>query len=106
MDSASLRQAKIEIYKLKDRETNYGVYADDLTLVYTTRASTRFDTMSKSEANGEVSFPINRTFYVRSYVPVDYNCYIKYEDRFWEVVSVNKDVYYNNIVINTVLLNE
>lgn len=106
MDSAALRQAKIEIYKLVGRTTDYGIYADDLTYVYTTRAGYRYDNQQRIVENDEIYYPINITFYVRAYVPVENDSVIKWDNKYWRVISALKDKYYNNIVINAELINE
>lgn len=106
MNSANLCKAKVEIYKFKDRETDYGVYADNLTYVYTTRADVRYESQQRQIDGGEVFFPITARFIVRSYVPVEDNSVIKYEGRYWRVISALPDKYYNNIVITADLINE
>ena len=106
MDSAALRQAKIELYRLKARASDYGIYKDNLELYYTTRAGLRYDNQSREVDNGEIYYPITITFYVRRYVNVENETIIKWNNQYWRVVSALPDQYYNNKVITAELVNE
>ena len=106
MDSAQLRMAKIELYRLKEGDSDYGMYKNDLELYYTTRASVSNDSQNRELDNGEIFYSTQVTFYVRHYVPVENETFIKWNNQYWRVISCLPDVYYNNKVITAELVNE
>lgn len=106
MDSATLRQAKIELYRLGARSSDYGIYKDDMELYYTTRAGVRYNNQTRELDNGEIYYPINITFYVRRYVNVENETIIKWDDKLWRVISCLSNQYYNDKEITAELVNE
>lgn len=105
MNSCLLRD-KIEIYALTTERTEYGTIKESYSLKYTTRAYTKFQSENQVISEGEVFYPISRQFIVRAYVPITETDYILFEDKKWRILSIDKNKYYNDISINTTLINE
>lgn len=103
---AGILREKIEIYKPETITTEYGDSETEYVLHYTTRASILYNSGTKTNENNEVFYPTTKTFIVRHYVPVDEPMRIKFEDKYYQILSVNKNKYYNDITIVADLVNE
>ncbi len=104
MQSHLLKQS-IDIYELTTNKTAYGTIQTSYELKYSTRAYVRFNSENMTVSEGEIFFPVNRTFIVRSYVPVVETDQIEFEGKRYKILSINKNKYYNDTEIQTVLLN-
>ena len=104
MQSHLLKQP-IDIYELVVSKTEYGTIQTSYTLKYHTRSYVRFNSENMTVSEGEIFFPVNRTFIIRSYVPVTETDQIEFEGKRYRILSINKNKYYNNTEVNTVLIN-
>jgi hypothetical protein len=104
--NAALLKDKLEIFELITSKTEYGTIQTSYEHKYTTRAFVKFDSETMTVSEGEIYFPIVRTFIVRAHVPVIETDRIKWEDKWWRITSINKNKYYNDIEISCVLINE
>jgi len=95
----------IDIYELQTIKTEYGTIKTEYVLKYHTRAFNRFNSENMTVSEGEVFYPITRTFIVRAYVPVVETDRIKWDDKWWSILSINKNKYYNNTEIQATLVN-
>lgn len=105
MDSSLLKH-HIEIYELVTTTSEYGTIQRSYDKKYDTRAYIKFDSQTQVVSEGEIYYPINRTFIVRGYVPVLETDRIKWNGQWWRITSVNPNIYYNNIEVQTTLVNE
>ena len=105
MNSALLRHP-IQIYTLATEKTVYGTIKTSWTEKYSTRAHIIFNSESQVVSEGEIFYPTNRTFVVRSYVPVTETDRIHWDNKDWKINSINKNDYYGNIEIQTTLVNK
>ena len=105
MNSALLK-IPIDIYELVTTETVYGTIQTSYSLKYSTRAHIIFNNETQTVSEGEIFYPINRTFIVRSYVPVGETDRIRWNDHDWKILSINKNEYYGNIEIYTTVVNQ
>ena len=105
MNSALLKHP-IEIYALVTTKTQYGTIKTEYTKKYDTRSHIIFNSENQVISEGEIFYPINRTFVVRSYVPVTETDRIKWDNKWWKILSINKNDYYGNIEIMTTIVNE
>lgn len=103
---AGLLKEKIEIYSPDIITTEYGDSKVEYMLHYTTRANVQYNSGARVNENNEVFYPNNKTFIVRHYVPVEEPMRIKFENKFYRIISINSDKYYNDKVIYTELVNE
>ena len=104
--NAAILKDPIDIYELVTTKTEYGTIQTSYNLKYHTRAYVRFNSENMTVSEGEVFYPINRTFIVRAYVPVVETDRIKWDNKWWRILSINKNKYYNNIEISTTVVNE
>lgn len=104
MNSALLRHI-IDIYELVETKTQYGTIKKTYNFKYQTRAHVRFNSENQVISEGEVYYPINRTFIVRAFVPVTETDVIEFEGKRYKIMSINKNIYYNDIEIVTTLIN-
>lgn len=96
MNSARLREERIEIYRRGLVHTEYGSYEEQLTYITWARAGVLNQTENKIFLNDELQFPQTRKFLVRHYVDVKENDVIKWNDMDWNVDSVMLNRYYFN----------
>ena len=104
MNSAYLKHP-IEIYELVTTKTEYGTIKTSYVKKYDTKAMVKFDSESQVVSEGEIFYPINRTFIVRAYVPVVESDRIRFDNKDWRILSINRNIYYNDIEIQTTLVN-
>ena len=104
MNSALLK-TPIDIYELVETKTEYGTIKKSYELKYHTRAYVRFDSENQVISEGEVYYPITRTFIVRAYVPVIETDVIEFEGKRYKIMSINRNKYFNDTEINTSLIN-
>lgn len=104
MDAALLKDP-IDIYELITEKTEYGTNKPTYELKYHTRSYVKFNSENQVVSEGEVWYPISRTFIVRAYVPVVETDQIEFEGKRYKILSINKNKYYNDTEIQTVLLN-
>ena len=105
MDSALLRH-KLDILTLTTTKTKYGTISTSYEPKYSTHCHVIFDSESQVVSEGEILYPINRTFVVRAYVPVTEKDRLIFEGKKYKILSINKNEYYGNIEIKTTLVNE
>lgn len=96
----------IDIYKSKITTTEYGDSSVIYELYYSTRARVQYNSGSRVNENSEIFYPNVKTFIVRHYVPVEEPMRIKYDGKYYQIESINKDEDYHNIVITATLVNE
>lgn len=104
MNSALLRKS-IEILSLQTESTVYGNNKSTYVHKCNARCHTIFSSQSEVVSEGEVLFPVTRTFIVRNNTNVIETDRIVYDNKQWKINSINRNEYYNNIEINTVLVN-
>jgi len=104
--NAAILKTPIEIHALTTTKTEYGTIQTSYDLKYSTRAHVKFGSEQQVVSEGEVWFPVVLTFIVRAYVPVIETDRIKYDDKWWKIISINKNIYYNDIEIVATLVNK
>lgn len=102
---AHLLKNPIDIFELVTTKTEYGTIQTSYELKYHTRSYIRFNSENMAVSEGEIFFPVNRTFIVRSYVPVTETDQIEFEGKRYKILSINRNKYYNNTEVNCVLIN-
>lgn len=103
--NAAILKTPIDIYELVTTKTEYGTIQTSYRKKTQTRAYVQFNSENQVVSEGEIFFPITRTFIVRAYVDVVETDRIKWEDKFWKIMSINKNIYFNDIEIVTTLVN-
>ena len=105
MKSSDLKH-RIEIYKQHIEKTEFG----RTNITYEPRCSCRarvnYLTGNRTTINDEIFYSVDREFIVRSNVPITYSDVIKFENDFWQILSIDNIHEYNDIVIKTTRLND
>lgn len=105
MNSALLRNT-IDIYELVETKTQYGTIKKDYQHKCQARTHVIFNSENQVISEGEVYYPINRTFIVRAFIPVKETDVIEFEGKRYKIMSINKNIYYNDIEIVATLINK
>ena len=103
---AGLLNEVIEIYRPVITESPYGDTETTWQLHYATRAGVIYNAGSRITENQEIFYPTNRTFIVRHYVPVTEPMRIKFDGKYYQIISINPNKVYHNKEIYTELVNE
>jgi hypothetical protein len=88
---AGVFNEKVEIYDLVKSKNEYGIITEERELTYTTRAKVGHVSGSRSVINSEITTPYIKNFVLRIYVPLKDDSWIKYEDKYYRVTSINKN---------------
>lgn len=105
MKSSDLRE-RISIYEQVTTRTESGAVNIDWQLKYSCRARVNYSSGNRIIDNDEIFYLVDRDFIVRSYVPVVDTDEIRWDNKRWQIKSIDKNHEYNNILIHTTLVNE
>lgn len=103
---ASDLNERIEIYQASSSRTATHAFDTDYEYKCSTRARVNYLSGNLTTSNEEIVYPVDRTFIVRHYVPVVDTDQIRWDNKKWQIISVDRSREYNNIIIKTVLVNE
>lgn len=103
---AGILKEKIEIWKPIVVTTEFGSSKIEYELSYTTRSSVIHNSGYKNDSNNEIFYSQDKTFIVRTYVPVVENMRIRYDGKFYAINSIIVNKYYNDKTIDATLVNE
>lgn len=96
----------VKIYNVVSTVNDYGERVETYSLAMTTRARVDFNSGNRTNQNDEIVFNYQKTFNVRSYVPVYDTSHIEWQGKMYRVLSVEKRREYNDIVVVAELINE
>jgi len=96
----------IRLYKSIEVLNEYGEREIITKLDYTTRAKVDNTSGTRQNENNEIVYDHTKTFYVRSYVPINDTSIIEFDDRKWRVITIDRRKENNDIRIVTELINE
>lgn len=99
MARAALYNNYCEIYSCSWEGLEYGNVNRSYKHLRSTRCGVDNRPGSKTTENGEVVFDYSKTFYMRYYVPVLEGYMIKYQDKFYEVLSIVKDTFKGEMIL-------
>lgn len=103
---AGLLKEPIEIYDSTITKTSYGTITETMALSYTTRAKVGHIGGSRSVINDEIQIPYTKNFVIRNYVPVQDTSWIKYNNSYYRVTSIDENKDLMQKVITTELVHE
>lgn len=96
----------IKIWSKTTRINEYGEAVDEYDKSYITRAKVDHKSGGRSVENNEVFYSYYKTFNVRFYVPILDTDRIEYQGHLYRILSTEHRREYNEIIINTELINE
>lgn len=103
---AGLLKEKIYVYKPTVTKTEFGGTKVDYDLVCSTRAGILWNSGNRENENNEIFFSQSKTFIIRRYIPITEQCRIKHGEKFYRVLSIEPNKKYNNLTVETTLINE
>jgi head-tail adaptor len=103
---AGILREKIEIWEPVTTTTSYGDQQTEYQFVREVRANVRYDSGSRTTENDEIFYTVYKTFIVRYYTDVVETMRIKFDNKFYRILSIEPNKYYNDKVIHTELVNE
>lgn len=106
MAFAGLFNEKIEIYDFTQTKSRIGVVTSTIQKVYETRAKVGHIGGSRTVINSEIVTSYEKNFVVRIYVPVTDTSWIKYQGKYYRVLSIDKDIAMQQQVIVTQLVED
>ena len=107
MRRAGLLTKPINILSPQTETNEYGEQVQTYTLKYKTRARVLHDNGNRSLENGEIVYPYQKTFNIRSYVPVTEYDLIEFEDKRYRIITIeNRIETHNDKLVITELINE
>lgn len=96
----------IEIFQPQIDKNEYGEQVQVYVKCYTTRAHVEYNSGNRNIENNEVVFNYNRTFHIRRYVQVNENYQIKWQGKYYRILSIEDVRPWNEKIIQTELINE
>lgn len=107
MRRAGLLTKIIKILEPKTEINEFGEQVQEYVLKYKTRARVLHDSGSRTTENGEIFYPYQKTFNVRSYVPITEFDVIEFEGKRYRVITIeNRIEDYNDKLVITELIND
>lgn len=103
---ASDLNERIDIYEQVTTRTLSGAVNIDWQIKYSCRARINYSSGNRIIDNDEIFYTVDRDFIVRSYVPVIDTDEIRWDNKRWQIRSIDKNREYNNQVIHTTKINE
>ena len=103
---AGLLTECIDIYSPSATTNQFGEENNVNVLKAITRARVIHNNGNRTLQNSEVFYSYNKTFQVRIYVNVDEFDLIKYDNKFYRILSLDKNKEEQLITINTELVND
>lgn len=105
MIASGLLKHPIEIYGVTIMKNQYGEEVEELSLVRTTRARVISNGASRTTENDEIYLPQGYTFVVRSYTNVDDYDRIKYNNKYYRIVRIDRNDDQRTTTITTEIIN-
>lgn len=96
MNAALLRQEKIELWSPVLVSDDFGHYNTEWCFEGTCRAGVIHDNMNRVIDNDEVVYDMTTELVVRSYVKVEEDWQIRWDDKKWRIISITSNRYYND----------
>lgn len=106
MARAALYNNYCEIYECSWEGLEYGNVNRSYRYLQSTRCGVDNRAGSRVNENGEIVYNYNKTFYLRYYVTVSEGYMIKYQDNFYEIRSIIKDIFKNEMTLECALVND
>lgn len=103
---AGLLREHIDIYRYTKSTNEYGEQISVASKVYETRAKVSHLSGSRSVINNEIQYPYQKEFVMRINVPILEDDEIRYQNKRWQVLSIDTNIEYQQKIVITELVNE
>lgn len=105
MNSGRLKEI-ITIQRSSITVDEYGANQLEWKDYITTRAAVQFDSGNRMNESNEIIFSYTKTFTIRVYHKVDEKDRIRWDGKYYRILSIEKDKDKQNLTIRTELINE
>lgn len=107
MKRAGLLTKPIKILTPKTEINEFGEQIQDYSVSYNTRARVIHDNGNRTTENNEIFYPYQKTFNIRSYVPVTEYDLIEFENKRYRIITIENRIETNNDkLVITELIND
>lgn len=103
---ASLLRELVDIYVPNLTKNEYGEQVQTYEKLYTTKAYIRHTYGQRSEENDEIITNYRKTFTIRKYHNLNEKMYVKYQRKFYRILSIEEVPDNQSIILQTELVNE
>lgn len=103
---ASLLREVIGIYVPSLSRNSYGEQVQKYEYLYSTKAYVQHSYGSRQEENNEIVNNYRKTFTIRAYHALNEKMYIRYNNKYWRILSIEPVPTQNDIMVSTELVNE
>lgn len=105
MNSANLRD-KIEILEQVTTRTQSGAVNIEWQIKFSCRSMVQYSSGNRTIDNDEIFYTVDRDFIIRAGLDVVETDEIRWDNKRWQIRSIDKNREYNNQVIHTTKINE
>ena len=88
---AGILKYPIEIWQVTVTTNEFNEQTDTYSKSFETRANITYNSGARSDINNEIVYPQTVTFEVRNYVPVGEYDHIKYNDKFYRILTLQEE---------------
>lgn len=103
---AGILNEKIEVYTLQKVKDEFGQEVTTPLLAHTYRAGVSHNSTSRTVINSEIQYPYTKFFICRIYADITENDWIKYDDKFYRILSIEENRALQNKRIDVEVVNE
>ena len=103
---AGLLKEKIEVLKYVKTTNDYGETIDTLHKEYECRAKVIRASGARQVINHEIQYPYNKTFVIRIHVPIHEDNFIRWQNKLYRILSIDRDRDMQQTVVQTEIVNE
>lgn len=103
---AGILKETFEIWWNKETVTEFGSKQSKWEKLNTIRCAVKNNGGGRTIENNEIVYPYTKEFIVRHYVNIAETMRIKYNDKFYRVISIEPNKYYNDKIIIAEQINE
>ncbi len=96
----------VKIFQPQETVNEYGERTTEYVEEYSTRAKVEYNTGNRANENDEIVFSYFKTFNFRSYVPLAETSLIEWQGKRYRILTVERRREWNDIIVNTELVNE
>ena len=103
---ASLLREVVYIYVPSLSRNQYGEQVQSYEYLYKTKAYVQHTYGNRQEENNEIVNNYRKTFTIRAYHALNEKMYIRYNNKYWRILTIEPVPNQHDIIVSTELVNE
>ena len=103
---AGILKEKFDVYINKEVITEFGNKQSNWEKLYSVRCAVKNNGGGRTIENNEIVYPYTKEFIVRHYIQLAETYRLKYNDKFYRIISIEPNKYYNDKIIIAEQINE